>query len=307
MTAKRHCIHVPTQDRVFWQEHLKMPRHKGQKIHVYMQRALDAEGIPKSTWRDIETAWRARCDTTHDFVKHLLRVGVHNKSKQINKQKWVRKLVKWYNAGAETCSDAPLSSSAEDGSQEDESDEEEEPVVNDLTGEDKTDQVLDKQVDDAQEPARKRKRQGTEFGRAHRYFSIALSRCIVESLCDSMDGSSLTNRAKEKIVSTFCKKFAMANLYQEFVGETGHWHAQLAAFDLNVTCVSGKSQVVADPLSRLLPDDRKSSAADPVSVVNQGDDPRVAASFLGLVTTIQPQGTQLRVFLCANTHAFSVH
>ena len=38
-------------------------------------------------------------------------------------------------------------------------------------------------------------------------------------------------------------------------GMIGRWYTQLNAFDLDVVYVSGKSQVVADPLSRLLPED----------------------------------------------------
>lgn len=56
-------------------------------------------------------------------------------------------------------------------------------------------------------------------------------------------------------------------------GMIGRWYAQLAAYDLDITYVSGKSQVTADPLNRLLKADLRSPHSKVVS--QSGDAARV--------------------------------
>ena len=67
-------------------------------------------------------------------------------------------------------------------------------------------------------------------------------------------------------------------------GMIGRWYTQLNAFDLDLVYVSGKSQVVADPLSRLLSVDAEVSPADP------GGSPRVAARFLAFLVPRSVEG-----------------
>lgn len=67
-------------------------------------------------------------------------------------------------------------------------------------------------------------------------------------------------------------------------GMIGRWYTQLNAFDLDVVYVSGKSQVVADPLSRLLPEDAAHSPADPLTRPPKPEaSPRISARLLVLL------------------------
>ena len=86
-----------------------MKLDRKQKIRIYLQRALDNEGVSVEDWQKIEPQYRKTWANTHEYFKHLLAKGVHNQAQCIVKQLWIRKVIKWWTNDCTT----PSSSSEE--------------------------------------------------------------------------------------------------------------------------------------------------------------------------------------------------
>ena len=68
----------------------------------------------------------------------------------------------------------------------------------------------------------------------------------------------------------------------------GRWYASLAAFDLDITYVSGKSQLVADPLGRLFKEVKDGSYNPDTNLFMKSADASAPSAHLSSLTTIAP-------------------
>ena len=102
-------------------------------------------------FKEIEPEWRKTWSCNHEYFKSLLLAGVHNKFDLVNKQKWVRKLVKWWNTEGE-----PSSSSVSD---------EDGPGSAVIISSDGEEDVKEKNKDEGEQPAEDvvvKEQEGTE-------------------------------------------------------------------------------------------------------------------------------------------------
>ena len=67
----------------------------------------------------------------------------------------------------------------------------------------------------------------------------------------------------------------------------GRWYASLTAFDLDITYVSGKSQLVADPLSRLFKQVQEGSYSENSNPFLTQEDQTGAAALLSAMAFVQ--------------------
>ena len=87
-------------------------------------------------------------------------------------------------------------------------------------------------------------------------------------------------------------------------GMIGRWYTALSAFDLDISYVSGKSQLVADPLSRLFKDVKKGDYREESNPARVEGSPS-AASFLSKLAHNPPQGYMpLLMVRCGRRQAF---